>query len=224
DGKLCATAAGAVEDGEVKRVILTFSGRVRVSSGSEIWSRVAEVMSAAGANIENAGGTFVQMQQRLGGGAGREGAGFSVSAFGACISPSEANASSQVAADGDGQEDLLGCTMWLKATLPSSHVNKMMQSLQTGSPLQANVPGGVVTNADLMKFMMGMNNTVGGRFKRVQDTLKKVDSKADDAPEAARRVEKTAAEVMILAQSAALGRKDMLSRPLLVMRACVDAQ
>ncbi|CAE8733661.1 unnamed protein product, partial [Polarella glacialis] len=110
-----------------KRVILTFSGKVRASSGSEIWSRVAQVMSAAGANIETAGGTFVPMEL---GSEEAESESFSVSAFGACISPSI------LPADGLREEPLLGCTMFLKAVLPNERVSDLMQLLRTQSPLQ----------------------------------------------------------------------------------------
>jgi len=109
----------------MRRVILTLSGKVSVSSGSEIWSRIARVMKAAGANIETAGGTFVRMPQ---GGEedSLENMSFSVSAFGAHISPAVLEA--------DVKD--LGCAMYLKAILPQSRVTSMMQLLRTESPLQ----------------------------------------------------------------------------------------
>jgi len=110
-------------------VILTFSGKVEVSSGSELWSRIARVMKAAGANIETAGGTFVQMA-RGGNSSSNEDSpdsvSFSVSAFGAQISPAVLK---------EGREDL-GCAMYVKALLPQSRVPKMMQLLRAESPLQ----------------------------------------------------------------------------------------
>lgn len=111
----------------MKRVLLTLSGKVRLNSSSEIWSRVANVMKAAGANIETAGGTFVQIPQ----GREQDDSSFSVSAFGACISPSLLSGGGA-----QGPAALLGCTMYLKAILPEDRVPVMMRLLQTQSPLQ----------------------------------------------------------------------------------------
>eukprot|EP00931_Biecheleriopsis_adriatica_P109894 TRINITY_DN84163_c0_g1_i1.p1 TRINITY_DN84163_c0_g1~~TRINITY_DN84163_c0_g1_i1.p1 ORF type:complete len:351 (-),score=44.26 TRINITY_DN84163_c0_g1_i1:58-1083(-) len=127
-----AKPAQPAED-ETMRVILTFSGKVRASDGSEIWSRVAKVMRTAGANIETCGGTFVQMQQ-----SSRQEQdedihvqeSFSVSAFGACISPAA------LPEAGTDEEPRLGCTMFVKAVLPAMRVAKLMRLLQTQSPLQ----------------------------------------------------------------------------------------
>jgi len=109
----------------MRRVILTFSGKVNVSGGSEIWSRIARVMKAAGANIETAGSTFVRMA-RAGGDDNLDSVSFSVSAFGAQVSPAVM----------DERLEDLGCAMYLKAILPQSRVTKMMQLLRTESPLQ----------------------------------------------------------------------------------------
>lgn len=110
------------------RVILTFSGKVRASRGSEIWSKVAKVMRDAGANIETSGGTFIRLRQK----ADNEAESFSVSAFGACISP----ATLAVDKSEGGEEPRLGCTMFVKAIMPEDRVPKLMELLQTQSPLQ----------------------------------------------------------------------------------------
>lgn len=57
---------------------------------------------------------------------------FSVSAFGAHISPSQLTVDASHGSD----EDLLGCTIYIKAVLPEVNVQEMMQLLQTQSPLQ----------------------------------------------------------------------------------------
>jgi len=109
-------------------VILTFSGKSLVASSGEIWSRVAHVMKMAGANIETCGGTFAQMptddDDSL------ETSSFSVSAYGANIS------SSLPIVNNQGQQQLLGCTMYFKAVLPESGIEKMMKLLRQQSPLQ----------------------------------------------------------------------------------------
>lgn len=109
-------------------VILTFSGKVRASGGSEIWSEVAKVMRDAGANIETSGGTFIRLREK----ADNEAESFSVSAFGACISP----ATLAVDRSGGGEEPRLGCTMFVKAIMSEERVPKLMELLQTRSPLQ----------------------------------------------------------------------------------------
>jgi len=117
-------------EGATRQVILTFSGVVPVSSGSAIWSKIAQVMKAANANIANASGTFLQIHKGLGRRAASiQGSNFSVSAFGACISPS-------LPPVDYGDEDLLACTMYLKVRLSCSGVDKMMCLLRTESPLQ----------------------------------------------------------------------------------------
>lgn len=128
---------GAVDEAlEMRRVILTFSGKVELSDGSEIWSRIANVMKAAGANIETASGTFVQLlpvEEDENGGPSC----FSVSAFGACISPSQqGEIGRKEGSAGDSSEQLLGCSMYVKALLPEGQVANMMQLLQRQSPLQ----------------------------------------------------------------------------------------
>lgn len=115
-------------DEEMKRVILTISGKVGASDGSDLWNQLAKVMSAADANIEVCGGTFVQMQSDNGG-TNEEAEGFSVSAFGACISPAGLP-------EGDDDSTHLGCTMFVKAILPSNRVQTLMKLLQTHSPAQ----------------------------------------------------------------------------------------
>ncbi|CAK9029993.1 unnamed protein product [Durusdinium trenchii] len=113
---------------EKKRVILTISGKVGASDGSDLWNQLAQVMRAADANIEVCGGTFVQMQSNAG--ANEEAESFSVSAFGACISPAGLP-------EGDSEDDThLGCTMFMKAVLPSARVPTLMKLLQTHSPAQ----------------------------------------------------------------------------------------
>eukprot|EP00438_Fugacium_kawagutii_P033276 Skav219605 [mRNA] locus=scaffold628:40490:46818:- [translate_table: standard] len=93
-------------DQDMKRVILTISGKVGAADGSELWNQLAKVMSAADANIEVCGGTFVQMQSDKG--KTIEGESFSVSAFGAYILPAGLPES-------DGGKTHLGCTMFVKA-------------------------------------------------------------------------------------------------------------
>ncbi|CAE7456888.1 unnamed protein product [Symbiodinium natans] len=84
-------------------------------------------MSTAGANIETCGGTFVQMQN-VGDAEADEVQSFSVSAFGACISPAVLTE--------DADDTHLGCTMFVKAILPADRVQTLMKLLQTESPAQ----------------------------------------------------------------------------------------
>eukprot|EP00435_Cladocopium_sp_Y103_P001422 s5642_g1.t1 len=49
---------------EMKRIILTISGKVGAADGSDLWNQLAKVMRAADANIEVCGGTFVQMSDK----------------------------------------------------------------------------------------------------------------------------------------------------------------
>lgn len=112
-------------DEEMKRVILTISGKVGAADGSDLWNQLAKVMSAADANIEVCGGTFVQMSDK---GKTSEGESFSVSAFGAYILPAGLSESDD--------KTHLGCTMFVKAILPSARVPALMKLLQTHSPAQ----------------------------------------------------------------------------------------
>jgi len=109
----------------MKRVILTISGKVGAADGSDLWNQLAKVMSAADANIEVCGGTFVQMSDK---GKTSEGESFSVSAFGAYILPAGLSESDD--------KTHLGCTMFVKAILPSARVPALMKLLQTHSPAQ----------------------------------------------------------------------------------------
>mmetsp|Transcript_9599 Transcript_9599/g.22952 ORF Transcript_9599/g.22952 Transcript_9599/m.22952 type:complete len:363 (+) Transcript_9599:54-1142(+) len=121
-------SAAVAEVQEKKRVILTFSGKVLALDGSELWNRLAKVMSIAGANIETCGGTFVQMQND-GDPDAEQVQSFSVSAFGACISPA-------VFTEESTDDTHLGCTMFVKAILPADRVQTLMKLLQTESPAQ----------------------------------------------------------------------------------------
>lgn len=112
-------------DEEMKRVILTISGKVGAADGSDLWNQLAKVMSAADANIEVCGGTFVQMSDK---GKTSEGESFSVSAFGAYILPAGLSESDD--------KTHLGCTMFVKAILPSARVPALTKLLQTHSPAQ----------------------------------------------------------------------------------------
>jgi len=128
-GRSCKALQGRSSGlSELREVILTFSGKVRVSSGSDIWTTAASVMKSAGANIQSAGGTFVRMPLSIGD--KTPSTTFSVSAFGAHISPS------QLAVDSHGEEDFLGCALYIKAVVPGSGLTRMQQLLQTQSPLQ----------------------------------------------------------------------------------------
>lgn len=111
----------------MRRAILTFAGKVRVSASSEVWRNVATVMKQAGANIEAAGSTFLHMSP---GTADPLSGSFTLSAFGAKISPSS------VAERCHRGEDMLGCALCVKALLPEDRVQIMMDLLSAESPLQ----------------------------------------------------------------------------------------
>ncbi|CAE7727350.1 unnamed protein product [Symbiodinium pilosum] len=85
-------------------------------------------MSTAGANIETCGGTFVQMQN-VGDPEAEQVQSFSVSAFGACISPA-------ILTEDTADDTHLGCTMFVKAILPADRVQTLMKLLQTEGPAQ----------------------------------------------------------------------------------------
>lgn len=133
-------------DDPFRRVILAFSGNVAQSQGSEIWKKAAGIMGRAQANIETAGGSFVRMPS-TGGDAEEASTLLSVSAFGACIQPSRPMLELQ-----RGSQDLLGCTMYIKACMPSSRVGLMMRLLETKSPLEVYTVS--VSSSDVGKAAM----------------------------------------------------------------------
>eukprot|EP00959_Pyramimonas_sp_CCMP1952_P132085 2761866-Pyramimonas_sp.AAC.1 len=63
-------------------------------------------------------------------------------------------------------------------------------------------PAREITNADLLRYINGMDRNVSTKLKKVQKELMTVDKKVDSAVEAAQSAQKMAADALRVAQEA----------------------